>query len=641
MNNSDSSSQRGSNSRSSGFSRGNRPPSRPNHRGGRDSGWRTDQPQIVKSSYSRPSPQQYSSGQGQTRVAFPNTNKGTSQAPPQLGSNKLRIIPISGQCELGRSCWCFEQDKEIVIVDAGIGFVPHGFKGGVDAVIPDLEYLLENKQKVKALVVSNPHEEYAGHFLNFLEELEIKEVYLPPILAELYKDKIPSDIKVTRLETCNKYEIGEQFKITPYTVTFSAVDSFALLIEALSTKVFYTGAMKIDHEAPISHGQTNIQDLACDVTQAGVDFLISSSVNVESGGYTNSESSVKKKFNDIFANSKGRTITLISCSHLHRLKTILDSAKENDRKVCILGDEIKAWYQAAKSCGYLNYDESLFVEDPNSAEIDPNKICIVIGSLEGHILKPFISLAYKDYPHTSLKEGDTIIVSANPPLGTTRVLANAIDQLFLQGVGVIGGRDAGVHVTGYASQEELKFIYNLTRPKYFIPSHGESRLLVLHAELLNKCGVDPQNVVILDNGCAIDFDLAKSTASLSGKISAKSVFFNKSLDSNMGHRSLEERKNLSEDGTITIVLAVDFKNAKLIAGPTMTMYGSSFDTSSSWQNLVETINRDITNAVNKSLMQGQKDTGILRHLTHDLMSKKIRENFGMSKPVLSIVIQEV
>lgn len=633
--------------RSGNYTRDSRPNNRYDSGRSRDSNnWKSSGSQPIRTRTNPQPSAAYSNtqqlNQAGGRVNFSANNpKSQEQRPQDLATGKLRVIPISGQCELGRSCWYFEQDNEIFIMDAGVGFVPHGFKGGVDSILPNSEYLLENKSKIKALVISNPHEEYSGNLMSFINELEIPEVFLPGIIAELYKDLIPATTKVNKLLPKQEFKIGEKFTLTPFNAAFSTVDAFSFLIQTSKSRVFYTGAFKVDHSSPISECKTDLQAIASIVTEKGVDLLISASSNVESPGYTASEQSVYRRFTEILNQAKGRVMTITGTCYTHRFKVILEAAKATGRKVCILGEEVKEWYQAAKQSGYFSFDESLFVSLDDIVNVAPEKLLVLIGTLEGNVLRPFIQLAYRNHPHLALTEGDTIVVSANPPLGTTRTLANAVDQLFLLGVNVIGGRDAGVHVSGYGSQEELKFMYNLSRPKYFLPSHGESRQLVLHAEMLGICGVDPKNVIIVDNGCVVDFDSENSKFDIAGKVPSNAVFFNKSLDGPMNHQSLEERRNLSEDGTLTIAVALDLVGQKLIAGPTLTLFGSSFDKSPTWAEILQNMKNDIVAVIKRSLNQGQRDVGIIRHQIHDVMSKRIRESFGMSKPVLSIVVQEV
>jgi ribonuclease J len=581
--------------------------------------------------------QNQQNGKGGVFAAVP---QGRDQSLPAQAIGTLRIAPIGGQGELGRSCWIFEVPDEIVVIDAGIGFMPHGVKGGVDLILPNLDYLIDNKDKIKALVLSNPHEEYAGNLIDFINQLEIKEIYAPKILATLYKEQLPPELKFNNIAGNQKYKIGNSFQLTPLQVSFSTTDAYSFLIEAAGSRVLYTGAFKIDHTPPLAGTQFEVSRISSLVTERGVDLLISNSNNVESLGYANSESSVKKRLNEILGSTKGRVIALTGCSNTQRYEVLLSAAQKNGRKVCLVGEETKNWYTAAKEAQYLKYPDDLFV---SVAELNDDKeanILVVIGSLEGDALKPFLDLAHKRHPEFALKEGDTIVVSVNPPLGTSRLLANAVDQLFIQGVSVIGGREAGVHAVAYASQEELKFMYNLARPKYFLPSHGEARQLVLHAELLGGCGVDPKNILIVDNGTTIDLSAGRGVE-LVGRIPANPVFFNKSLDSELNQQSIDERRNLGEDGTLTAVMALNFDKGQFVAGPTIKTLGSSFNKNKNWQEIEANMISDIRNAVDKALKNGQKEPGIIRHLTHDVLSKRIREKFGMSKPVVSIVVQEV
>ncbi|HEY9885927.1 MAG TPA: ribonuclease J, partial [Vampirovibrionales bacterium] len=544
---------------------------------------------------------------------------------------------------LGRSCWVFEQDNEIIVIDAGIGFVPHGFSGGVDYVLPNIDYLKKNKDKIQAIIISNPHEEYAANLCNLATELEVKSLVLPPILKALHQKQFSADTEVTTLEHNQEISIGKSFSLIPFQVSFSTVDAFSLLVKTSTTSFFYTGPFKIDHAPPIRTGRYELQTISNAITESGVDILISSSSNVESPGYTGSESSVIGKLTGILEQAKGRVFALTCSSYTHRLKVLLDAAIKTNRKVCLLGHEIEDWYSAAVDCGYLKYDKKLFIskDEIEGSKLKPEEILIIVGSLEGDVLKPFVQLSYKEHPEASLKEGDTIFISANPPLGTTRMLANAVDQLFLLGVTVIGGRDSGVHVNGYASQEELKFLYNVARPKYFVPSHGESRHLVLHAELIAKAGIDPKNAIIIDNGCVVDFDPPKDKIEVSGKVPFKSIFFNKQLDGEMGHQHVEERRSLSEDGTLTLALAVDLENGQVVSKPQIALCGCSYDRNSAWPEVKEKIETNIINIVSKALQQGKKDVGSLRHLIHDILNRALREKYGMSRPLISIVIQDV
>ena len=570
-------------------------------------------------------------------------SKPSLQKPPELLKGQLRLLPIGGQCESGRNAWYFEQDSEIILIDAGLGFMPHGFKGGADCTLPNLTYLEENKDRIKALLISNSHEEYSGNLINFIQVLDLKEVYLPEILAKVYKQELAlfPELKVNILEPNKTYKIGTSFEINPFTITFIGADSFSFLITTSNHRTFYTGPFKIDHMPSIRKGQTDIQNIANLVTEKGVDILISNSTNVESMGYTGSEASVNKKLIEVFEAAPGRVITLLNACATHRLASLIQSAIKAKRKICLLNETLQNWYKAAVECKYFDFPKELFITVKDLNKTTNKDILILIGTEENSLLKPFIDLSYKKHPDISLIEGDGIILSGNPPLGTSRLIANAVDQLFLQGVHVIGGREAGVHAQSYAAQEELKFMYNLTRPKYCLPAHGESRQLVLHSELLAHCGVETKNIIIVDNGSIVDFDSVQNKVEITGKVASQAVFFNRVKDSSLNTQSIEERRSLSEDGVMTIVLVINSLDKKLIAGPFINMFGNSFNTDTDWPRVKDLILSDVKQMVIKSLSQGQTDFVVLRRFAHDIISRRIREKYGMSMPVLSIVIQEV
>jgi ribonuclease J len=299
-----------------------------------------------------------------------------------------------------------------------------------------------------------------------------------------------------------------------------------------------------------------------------------------------------------------------------------------------VGEDTRSWLRAYQERGFLDVPEELLTEDPT----EPNAM-LLVGALAGDVLDPFIELAYRRHPSVQLVEGDTIVITAKPPVGTTRLLANAVDQLYVLGVQVIGGRDAGVHVEGHAAQEELKFLYNLTRPRNFLPAHGEVRQLILHAELQGKCGLQPNNIIIIDNGHAVDFSASKGTMGVSGQVPARPIYFSQRFSGNLNVESVEERYTLGEDGTLVTVIGLNKDNSKIISGPIVRGLGSALIESRDWPEVERNICQDIVKVVAKALEAGQSDNGQLRRLVHDVLNKRIREKFGMTNPIHSIVIQ--
>ncbi len=561
-----------------------------------------------------------------------------------LTAGKMRMIPIGGQGEIGRSCWYLEHAGEALLLDCGMGFAPFGVKGGVDYLLPHLDFLTENKAKIKGFLVSNPHEEHCGALMNMIEALEPADLFLPPILAEISAESLENreGLKVNVLANGESFKVGQNFIVTPFQIGFSCMDAYAFLIETQGKRVFFFAGGKMDYTPPIIEGRTSLTEIASRVTEKGVDILVSCSSNVESTGYAASELSVQKKLADILQQCKKRVFVFASASSSQRLEVLLRAAAKEGRKVCMLGAQLKRFYQAGCKLGYhKELGLEFLAEDELESKDKDKRAVIILGTLEGEVLEPFMELAYRRHASLELEHGDVIVLSANPPLGTSRVLANAVDQLFVQGIQVIGGRDAGVNVQSIAAQEELKFLYNLTRPKHFIPSHGEVRQLVLHAELMGKCGLDPRSIFIIDNGNTIDLDQATMKAEMVGSVQTPPVFFSKAIDATLTPRSIDERKNLSEEGNITIALAMDSVEGKLIAGPTLKTTGSSLATSKEWIEVEANVIREARIAVLRALQQNQKDISLLKRLISDVLNKKLKEKYGMANPVITIFIQDL
>ncbi len=561
--------------------------------------------------------------------------------PLTPAGNKLRIVPIGGQGENGRNCWVYEQDNEILIIDAGIGFVPHGIKGGIDLLLPNLEYLINNKQKIKALIISNPHEEFSGSTLKFLNELEIKDLYLPALYYELIKDELSKDININLLEGDSVYKIGNKFSVHALPVSFSCPDSFSFLLEINKLKIFHASAFKIDHSTPIFRFSTDLSQLAS-VNPDGVDLLISPSVNCENSGYSASESSISKTFETIFEKANSKICLLINNSNMQRLQAIFDSSVITNKTICLCGEELQKWFTVMKKLNYWENIEKVnfcSLEDTKKNKIKNKDLVFVLSETEGEILNALALLTDNTFGDISLEKNDTLIISSNIPLGTTRLCTRMIDELSFRGIKVFTSRDNNIHVNNFGGKEELKFLYNLTRPKYFFPCNGEARQLVLHAELIGSCGIDPKKVLILDNGSILDFD--GLNVELKGKIQCSPIFFNKSLEVSMNTKSIEERQILGEDGTILIGLTLDIKNSKIIAGPSIKSSGGGFTESANWKEIEEKISNDIKDCLNKAFTNNQKDLSLYKRLINEIFQRRVREKFGSFNSIVSIVIQDI
>ena len=560
---------------------------------------------------------------------------------PSLSSTKLRVIPLGGHGEIGRNCWIYEYSNEIILLDAGVGFAPHGVKGGIDLLLPNFEYLKERKSSIKALVLSNPHEEFSGNAIEAIRSLEIKSVYMPKLLYQSKKAEFDSieDLKISFIEHGEEVKIGNNFVLDFFRTAFCTPDAYSILVQAAQKiRVFYAGAFKVDHNSPISSFSTDLTELADKVNRVFADLFISPSVNVESSNYSTSEASVFADFEKLISKSKGKTIILTCDGYLHRLQVLAKVARKLGKKFYLLGKGLTEYFTAAKALNIFEDAELIIpVESPNA--IDLKNAVIIQSSSEGKILQPLFDIisGNSDVP---IENGDIVILSANQPLGTARLLAGAMDKLIMKGIRVFTPTEAKVHVSPFGGKEELKLLFNFVHPKYFLPANGETRQLVLHAEMIGKCEIDPQNVIIADNGSVIDLDPIAGKVGIVGKIDANPIFFNESMDSCMANSSIRERQTLAEEGMVLIGLAIDKGRNKLIAGPEIITLGSSFSDSEAWQELEILIKSDVKLCVEKLFKTEQKDLGLMRRLIYDIFNKRMKEKFGGSSPILSISIQE-
>jgi|GEM_PF-2416490 len=565
-----------------------------------------------------------------------------NKAVSPLQREGFRIIPLGGQGEIGRNCVAYEQEQEIIIVDAGLGIAPHGVKGGVDFLLPSLDHLQANKDKIKALLVTNSHEEHAGSFLQMLKELEIKQVFLPEILSEMYGEQLKSlKTEVVILKSESEYQVGSKFSVQAFRVGHCTAGAFSFLIKTKSISLLHVSAFKIDHTPPIANMTTDLINLTSTVSRRGVDVLVSGSLNCEEQGYSASEQSVYPKIGQLISTAKARVVCIIGQSYLQRLRLLLQLARETSRKVYFYGKESRKWFEAAKE---LDYFAGLDLRDLLTDSLDEHNrenILIIIGELEGRILQPLLDLAYGANQDITLDSEDLILFSGEQPLGSTRKLAGAIDQLFLRGIRVIGGKNAGIHVSRSACTEELKFLYNVAQPKYFLPINGEVRQLILHAELMSACGVDPQKILIVNNGNAVDLSDEGRKAEVVGKVEADPVFFSENLGSAMEQRSIDERQMLAEEGSLIVAFSIDKEKTKITSRPLIKASGHSLSASPKWTEIEHNLKEEVELCIQKIIKGKSQELSLYKRMIRDTLIKKLREHFGMFSPSISVIIQEI
>lgn len=489
-----------------------------------------------------------------------------------LGTNVLKIIPLGGLGEIGKNTMVLACGNDMILVDAGLAF-PSEDMLGVDLVLPDISFLIENKDKIRALVITHGHEDHIGGIPYILKDIEIPVIYGPALALGLLEGKLKEG-GLTDRTTLRTVKPRQQIRIGCFTVDFvrcthSIADSFSLIIGSPVGKVVHTGDFKFDF-TPVDGELFDIASLTAAAEDEGILLLMSDSTNTEREGYTPSERTVWNKLNEVFANAKQRIIITTFASNVHRMRQVLQAAMKYDRRVAILGRSMLNLAGIARELGYMTFPDGLLLPVEQVKQHPPEKVVIMTTGSQGEPLSALSRIANDEHKQIKIKPGDTVIISATPIPGNERLVANTVNSLFLRGANVIYGREAGVHVSGHACKEEQKLMINLCRPKFFMPIHGEYRMLVKHAELAVTCGVPEENVFVMENGDVLE--MTKDKGQINGRIKAGIILIDSSRNWEINEEIVEERRHIAEDGLVTLAITVDDKG-KLLVMPDIGLRG--------------------------------------------------------------------
>ncbi|MCD8487333.1 MAG: ribonuclease J [Desertifilum sp.] len=487
-----------------------------------------------------------------------------------VNQSKLKIIPLGGLHEIGKNTCIFEYEDEMILLDAGLGFPTDGMHG-VNIVLPDMTYLRENRDRIKGMIVTHGHEDHIGGIAYHLKQFEIPVIYGPRLAMALLERKLEEAgvADRTELRTVSPRDlvrVGSSFFAEFIRNTHSMADSFTVALHTPLGVVIHTGDFKIDH-TPVDGERFDLQKLA-EHGEKGVLCLISDSTNSEVPGYTASESSVSPNLDRVFSQAPGRLLVTTFASSVHRLNIILSLAKKHNRVVTVLGRSMLNVIAIARNLGYVKYDDDLIQPLHTIRHLPDEKVLILTTGSQGEPLSALTRIANKEHRQVQIRPGDTVVFSANPIPGNTISVVNTIDKLMIQGANVIYGRDKGIHVSGHGCQEDQKLMIALTRPKFFVPVHGEHRMLVKHAETAKNMGVPPENMVIIDNGDIIE--LTENSIQVAGKVQSGIELVDSSgiLHDNI----LKERQQLAEDGVVTVAATVNWE-CQLVATPEVHLRG--------------------------------------------------------------------
>ena len=479
-------------------------------------------------------------------------------------AEKLKIIALGGLNEIGKNMTVLEYGKDIIIVDCGLGF-PEDDMYGVDLVIADMTYLVKNQNRIRGMFLTHGHEDHIGGIPYAMQQFKCP-IHATRLTAGLVKLKL-EEHHLDRVVQLHTHEAGETVKAGCFQVEFihvnhSIADAVAFAIKTPVGMVVMTGDFKID--AMAEDGMINLTRFG-ELGREGVLALLCDSTNVERPGYTPSEKKVAESFERQFSGCRERIIVTTFASNAFRLQSLLTVAHKFGRKVAVTGRSMENILKVSTELGYLKIPNNTLVDINTIKQLPKHKICIVSTGSQGENMSALYRMAFSEHRQVEIQAGDRVIISASAIPGNEKAIGKIINELYRKGADVVYDKLEGLHVSGHACQEELKIIHALVKPKYFIPVHGEQRMLQIHAKLACEVGMDPRNVIISDIGRVIEFT-AKG-CKLAGTVTAGKVFVDGSGVGDVGSVVLRDRRHLAEDGMVVVVAAMSGEDGALVSGP--------------------------------------------------------------------------
>jgi len=560
--------------------------------------------------------------------------KVSKKIKPKIGL--IKIIPLGGLGEIGKNITAFEYEDEIVVIDCGLAF-PDEDLYGIDLVIPDVTYLIKNKDKVKGFFITHGHEDHIGALPYVLKQINAPiygtKLTLGLIEIKLKEHNILSDC------TLNIVEPGELIKLDEINIEYirnnhSIPDSCSIALHTPVGIIVHTGDFKVDF-TPIDEKIMDLQRYA-ELSKKGVLLLMADSTNSLHKGYTMSEKTVGETLENLFNKATGRVIVSTFASNIHRLQQISDCSIKNNRKIAFSGRSMEKISEVAILLGYLFIPEDMIISLDEIKNYPNDKITIVTTGSQGESMAALTRIAASTHRKIQIEEGDMVIISATPIPGNEKAVSNVINDLIEKGANVIYKAIEDIHVSGHACEHELRLIQALLKPKFFIPVHGEYKHLITHAKIAQSMGIHKENTFILENGDV--FELSRSEGKVTGKVPFGRVLIDGMGVGDVGSMVLRDRKNLAENGIITVVVAIDRRNKIITSGPDIISRGFVYVRNS--EELIDEVRNVVINVVQKCLENNitqwaEIKNGIRREVDNFVYIKMKR------KPMILPVIVEV
>jgi ribonuclease J len=551
--------------------------------------------------------------------------------------DKLLIFALGGVGEIGKNMYVIQYANDIVVIDSGLKF-PEEDMLGIDIVIPDIGYLTENRDKVRGILLTHGHEDHIGGLPYVLKHLNVPvygtKLTLGLVEAKLKEAGLLGETKRILINADSELQLGT-IRATFFKTNHSIPDSVGICLETPEGNVVHTGDFKFDH-TPVNGQYADLQRMA-EIGAKGVLALLSDSTNAERSGFTPSERTVGTELEEMFRKAKQRVVIATFASNIHRIQQIIDACEATRRKLTVVGRSMVNVVTIASELGYLHVPDGLLIEPEEVNKLAADRVAILSTGSQGEPMSALTRMARSSHRKVDILPGDTVIIAATPIPGNERYVGRTVDELFRIGANVIYGPGSvtGVHVSGHGSQEELKLMLNLMRPKYFIPIHGEYRMLRVHGMLAEAVGIDKENIFILDNGDTVE--VQNGVARKGPKVQSGNILIDGLGVGDVGNIVLRDRKLLSQDGILVVVVTLSKQDGSILSGPDIISRGFVYVRES--EGLLEEANRIVSNTLTKLMNDKVNEWASLKTNVKDALGRFLYEQTRRRPMILPIIME--
>ena len=549
-------------------------------------------------------------------------------------AEKLKIIPLGGLDEIGKNCTVLEYGKDMIVIDCGVGF-PEEDMYGVDLVIPDFSYLVANQKKLKGMFITHGHEDHIGSIPYAMQQISCP-IHGTAMTNGLIKLKL-EEHKIADKVKLITHKAGDTVKAGCFTVEFihvnhSIADAVAFNIKTPVGNVVFTGDFKIDPTAP--DGMIDLARLG-ELGSQGVLALLADSTNVERSGYTPSESMVAESLDRQFRNCDQRIIVTTFASNMHRIQSILATAQRHGRKVAVTGRSMENMLKVGQELGYIKVKPGTIVDLAATKSLPKNKVVIVSTGSQGENMSALYRMAFNTHKQVDITSGDRIIISASAIPGNEKAVSKIINELYRKGADVVYEKSEGLHASGHACREELKIIHGLLRPKFFLPVHGEQRMLQIHSKLAQIMGMNPRHIHIMEIGKVFEF--TGKTCKENGTVPAGKVFVDGSGVGDVGSVVLRDRKHLAEDGMIVVVVNLNAEDGSVLTGPDIITRGFIYVKES--EELMESLQEVAMEAIDRCQRKKVRDWSSIKSAIKNDLSGYLYKTTKRNPMILPVITE--